>query len=78
MKKQSHTHFLKRKKWLYSSLVLGVLAGGVVGSEMIQANNPSITAQAISLPSGVTQVGTINGVPVVKSTTNNMGSQVVC
>ncbi|MDN3200482.1 SpaA isopeptide-forming pilin-related protein [Enterococcus faecalis] len=75
MKKQSHTHFLKRKKWLYSSLVLGVLAGGVVGSEMIQANNPSITAQAISLPSGVTQVGTINGVPVVKSTTNNMGSQ---
>lgn len=75
MKKQSHTHFLKRKKWLYSSLVLGVLVGGVVGSEMIQANNPSITAQAISLPSGVTQVGTIHGVPVVKSTTNNMGSQ---
>ena len=68
--------FLKqKKKWLYSAGILAVLAGGVAGTELIQTTNPAITAQAITLPSGATQVGTINNIPIIQSPTSNMGSQ---
>ncbi|WPH48354.1 LPXTG cell wall anchor domain-containing protein (plasmid) [Enterococcus faecalis] len=73
---KEHKGFLKqKKKWLYSASILAVLAGGVVGAEMIQENNPAITAQAVTLPNGATQVGTINNAPVVQSPITDMSSK---
>ncbi|NSM92231.1 LPXTG cell wall anchor domain-containing protein [Enterococcus faecalis] len=73
----THHHFLKqKKKWLYSAGILAVLAGGVASTEIIQTTNPSIIAQAVTLPNGANQVGTINNAPVIQSPTSDMGSKV--
>lgn len=59
------------KRLLYSAAILGTLGGGIT----LLPNAGDIIAYALTLPSGVEQVGTINGAPVLKATTNNLSSK---
>lgn len=75
MEKKFQGFLKKKKKWLYSAGVLAALTGGILATDILSPPNSSNTAYAITLPSGATQVGTINGAPVIKSPTDNMASQ---
>lgn len=63
----------KFKKWLLlSSAIFTLGTGGYLLQQTTDFISPVV--QALELPSGVVQVGTIDNIPVVKSTTNDMSS----
>lgn len=57
---------------LFTTVAVGMTASGTV-TELI--NPGALVAQAIELPAGNTQIGQIDGVPVIKANTNDMSSQ---
>lgn len=73
MKKKRTKHTLKQRMKQVGSLfgLLLLLIGGLAGLPP----SGSEIADALTLPEGATQVGTINNAPVIKSPTDNMASQ---
>jgi Predicted outer membrane protein len=64
------------KKWLYCAGTLTILGGVGVTVALTQPQFLGQVVHALSLPPGASQVGTINGAPVVKSPSNDMSSGV--
>ncbi|MBO0422725.1 LPXTG cell wall anchor domain-containing protein [Enterococcus plantarum] len=73
MKKKRTKYTLKQRMKQVGSLfgLLLLLIGGLAGLPP----SGSEVADALTLPEGATQVGTINNAPVIKSPTDNMASQ---
>jgi hypothetical protein len=71
------THFSTRKvgkRWLTRSAVLLALAGG---TGIVATVNPSListVAQALTLPAGNTQIGSIGNAPVIQTSNNNFST----
>jgi len=71
------THFSTRKvgkRWLTRSAVLLALAGG---TGIVATVNPSFiftVAQALTLPPGNTQIGSIGSAPVIQTSNNNFST----
>ncbi|WP_339000895.1 SpaA isopeptide-forming pilin-related protein (plasmid) [Lactococcus garvieae] len=71
------THFSTRKvgkRWLTRSAVLLALAGG---TGIVATVNPSIIStvvQALTLPPGNTQIGSIGSAPVIQTSNNNFST----
>ena len=68
---------MKFNKWLRSKLSRKKerKLGTLLACSTLFLSMGGIVAQALSLPSGATQVGNINNAPIVKSATNNTSSQ---
>ncbi len=73
----SNTLLKKGKKRLVGVAVAGALLTGANFAVPQMVNTPfgAMVVNALTLPSGATQVGTINNAPVIKSPTNNTNSQ---
>ncbi|MEI5992353.1 hypothetical protein A5881_003909 [Enterococcus termitis] len=73
MKKKRTKHTLKQRMKQFGSLFgLSILViGGLAGLPPSRSE----VANALTLPEGATQVGTINNAPVIKSPTDNMASK---
>lgn len=74
---QKVTHFRVRKSgkhWLTRCLVIIALAGGIGGVVMTHPEWGAYVVQALSLPSGNSQIGTIGKAPVIQTSNNSFST----
>ncbi|WP_460059572.1 KxYKxGKxW signal peptide domain-containing protein, partial [Pseudolactococcus yaeyamensis] len=61
------------KKWLYSATALAVLVGGVALHQVVPLVSQKVQVVSADVVNG-SQIGTLNGKPVVKAQSNDMAS----